>query len=139
MLRQRTQNNVLNGYHDRVSIGQSHTTANYVYFVQDFETYYATLVTPISQGNLIVLDGNTSQTLKPSSVQVFYDATPSQIPRPLWTVSTTLLTIRGLSSVASSQHVTTFFRAARGSSQGITVSAAAGMARISRHRHPSSP
>jgi uncharacterized protein YkwD len=72
------RDNILNEFHNRVSIGIAYSST-YVYFVEDFETYYATLSTPISQGNSITLEGNTSQALNPTSVDVYYDQTPASL------------------------------------------------------------
>ncbi len=72
------RDNILNPYHNRVSIGIAYSSS-YVYLVQDFETYLATLNTPIAQGDSITLEGNTSQTLDPTSVQIFYDSTPTSL------------------------------------------------------------
>ncbi|MCL5066738.1 MAG: CAP domain-containing protein [Thaumarchaeota archaeon] len=72
------RNNILNVFHNRVSIGIAYSST-YVYFVEDFETYLADLSTPISQGGTVTLQGNTSQTLSPSSVEIYFDATPTSI------------------------------------------------------------
>ena len=73
------RNNILNPYHNRVSIGIAYDSTH-VYFVEDFETYYINMNSPIetSNGN-VVLEGNTSQTLNPTSVLIFYDSTPQPI------------------------------------------------------------
>lgn len=72
------RDNILNQYHNRVSIGIAYSST-YVYFVEDFETYLATLSTPISQGYTITLAGNTSQQLNPGSVEVYYDSMPTSL------------------------------------------------------------
>ena len=72
------RDNILNIYHTRVSIGIAYN-ANYLYLVQDFETYLTSLSSPIAQGNTVTLQGNTSQALSPSSVEVYYDPLPSPI------------------------------------------------------------
>jgi uncharacterized protein YkwD len=72
------RDNILNLYHNRVSIGIAYSST-YVYFVEDFETYLATLSSPITQGVTVTLSGNTSETLDPSSVQIFYDPTPTNL------------------------------------------------------------
>jgi uncharacterized protein YkwD len=72
------RDNILNVYHNRVSIGIAYSST-YVYFVEDFETYLATLHTPITGGNVVTLSGNTSETLNPTSVQIFYDPTPTNL------------------------------------------------------------
>lgn len=72
------RDNILNTYHDRVSIGIAYN-ANYLYLVQDFETYLTSLSTPIVQGSTVTLEGNTTQALNPSSVEVYYDPLPSPI------------------------------------------------------------
>ena len=53
------RDNILNQFHNRVSIGIAYSST-YIYFVEDFETYLVTLNTPISQGNSIILEGNSS-------------------------------------------------------------------------------
>jgi uncharacterized protein YkwD len=72
------RDNILNQYHNRVSIGIAYSST-YVYFVEDFETYLATLNSPITQGATVTISGNTSETLDPSSVQIFYDPTPTNL------------------------------------------------------------
>ena len=72
------RDNILNQYHDRVSIGIAYSST-YVYFVEDFETYLVSLNTPISQGDTITLEGSTSQTLSPGSVEVYFDSTPTAL------------------------------------------------------------
>lgn len=72
------RDNILNQFHNRVSIGIAYSST-YVYFVEDFETYYALLNTPISDGNTIILEGSTMQTLNPTSVDVYYDSTPTSL------------------------------------------------------------
>ena len=72
------RDNILNQFHNRVSIGIAYSST-YVYFVEDFETYLVTPNTPISQGNSIILEGNSSRTLNPSSVEIYYDSTPASL------------------------------------------------------------
>ncbi|MHB2036017.1 MAG: CAP domain-containing protein [Nitrososphaerales archaeon] len=72
------RDNILNQYHNRVSIGIAYSST-YVYFVEDFETYFTELNTPVAQGNSIILEGNTSQTLNPTSVDIYYDPTPTAV------------------------------------------------------------
>lgn len=72
------RDNILTPSHNRVSIGIAYD-ATHVYFVEDFETYLAELKSPIAQGNLVILSGNTSAPLNPTSVLVFYDSTPSSL------------------------------------------------------------
>ncbi len=111
------RDNILNEFHNRVSIGIAYSST-YVYFVEDFETYYATLNTPISQGNSITLEGNTSQTLNPTSVEVYYDTTPSSLtPSILNSAYNTPYTIPALSSAVSSPRATTSSRVARSSAR----------------------
>jgi hypothetical protein len=71
--------NILSAFHNRVSIGIAYD-ATHVYFVEDFENYYANLSTPIAaQDGVVALDGTTSQPLDPTSVWVLYDPTPQPI------------------------------------------------------------
>lgn len=72
------RDNILNQYHNRVSIGIAYSPT-YVYLVEDFENYYATLKTPINNGSTVTLLGNTSVVLSPNSVQIFYDPTPTNL------------------------------------------------------------
>ncbi len=72
------RDNILNSFHNRVSIGVSYD-ATHVYFVEDFETFLTSLVTPISQGNSVTLTGNTSGTINPNSVLIFYDPLPTSL------------------------------------------------------------
>jgi uncharacterized protein YkwD len=78
--------NILNPYHNRVSIGIAYD-ATHVYFVEDFETSMANLTTPVYDNGTVVLEGNTVEPLKPTSVFVFYDNTPASLtPEELNTV-----------------------------------------------------
>jgi uncharacterized protein YkwD len=70
------RDNILTPYHNRVSIGIAYD-ATHVYFVEDFETFLTALNTPISQGNLVSLEGNTLGNISPTSILIFYDPTPS--------------------------------------------------------------
>jgi uncharacterized protein YkwD len=72
------RDNILDQFHNRVSIGIAYSSM-YVYFVEDFETYYATLYTPVSQADSVTLEGNTSQALSPTSVEIYYDPTPASL------------------------------------------------------------
>ena len=72
------RDNILTRYHNRVSIGVAYDSTN-VYFVEDFETYLASLSTPIDQNNVITLTGNTSVGINPNSVLIFYDAPPQTL------------------------------------------------------------
>ncbi|MDG6905517.1 MAG: CAP domain-containing protein [Nitrososphaerota archaeon] len=73
------RDNILSPFHNRVSIGIVFDSTH-VYFVEDFENYYINLTTPVeTQSGNVVLDGNTSQTLTPTSVVIFYDSTPQPI------------------------------------------------------------
>lgn len=72
------RDNILNPYHNRVSIGVAYDSTH-VYFVEDFETHLVNFKTPIVQGNSVSLIGNTSQSLNPSSIEVFYDSPPTQL------------------------------------------------------------
>ncbi|MGI0091334.1 MAG: CAP domain-containing protein [Nitrososphaerales archaeon] len=72
------RDNILNQYHDRVSIGIAYS-AYAVYFVEDFETYLVNFITPITQGSTVVLEGNASQAIDPTSVEVFYDQPPAPL------------------------------------------------------------
>ncbi len=72
--------NIINPYHNRVSIGIEYNSTN-VYFVEDFENYYINLNTPIftSSNQSVTLQGSTFTPLSPDSVIVFYDPTPAPI------------------------------------------------------------
>ena len=72
------KDNILNQYHNRVSIGIAYNS-NQVYFVEDFETAYISFSQPIVSGVQVVLSGNTSETINPSSVMIFYDSTPTKL------------------------------------------------------------
>jgi uncharacterized protein YkwD len=73
------RDNILSPYHNRVSIGIEYDRTH-VYFVEDFENYYTELSQPYlySNGNL-VLKGNTTGLLSPTTVLVFYDKTPKPL------------------------------------------------------------
>jgi uncharacterized protein YkwD len=71
--------NILSPFHNRVSIGVAYDTTH-VYFVEDFENYYANLSLPIAaQDGVVTFGGTTFQTLDPGSVLVFYDPTPQPL------------------------------------------------------------
>jgi hypothetical protein len=71
--------NILSAFHDRVSIGIAYDSTH-VYFVEDFENYYANLTMPVAaQDGVVSLDGTTFQPLNPTSVLVFYDQTPQPL------------------------------------------------------------
>lgn len=72
------RDNILNPFHNRVSIGIAYDLTH-IYFVEDFETYLANLVTPVINGTIVTLQGSTLQTLSPTSIQIFYDNTPAQL------------------------------------------------------------
>src|SRR5579875_951354 len=74
------RDNILSPYHNRVSIGIAYDVTH-VYFVEDFENYYIQLSTPIfSASNASVrIVGNSTQGINPSSVQVFFDNTPTPL------------------------------------------------------------
>lgn len=70
------RDNILSPFHNRVSIGIAYDSTH-VYFVEDFENYYFNVKMPLqTQSGSIVLEGNTSQSLSPSSVLIFYDTIP---------------------------------------------------------------
>ncbi len=75
------ERNILNATHNRVSIGVAYDT-DHLYFVEDFENYYINLnassVFSASSGT-VTLQGSTSTPLNPSSVQVYYDSTPTSL------------------------------------------------------------
>lgn len=73
------RDNILTPYHNRVSIGIAYDS-RHVYFVEDFETVYADLKTPIVlNGNNIELAGNTTQSLNPNAIMIFFDPFPTSI------------------------------------------------------------
>ena len=72
------RDNILTSFHNRVSIGVAYDSTN-VYFVEDFETYLTSLSLPIDQGNTVTLGGNTSGTINPSSILIFYDPPPQPL------------------------------------------------------------
>lgn len=74
------RDNILNQFHDRVSIGVMYNSNN-VYFVEDFENHYINLNTPIfnTTSSNVELSGGTNQSLNPDSVEIFYDPTPMPI------------------------------------------------------------
>jgi uncharacterized protein YkwD len=74
------RDNILSQYHNRVSIGVMYNSNN-VYFVEDFENYFINLTTPIfnSANSNVVLFGNTTQSLSPDSVEIFYDPPPQPL------------------------------------------------------------
>lgn len=73
------RDNILSSFHNRVSIGIAYDSTH-VYFVEDFENYYINMTTPVqAQSGSVVLEGNTFESLNPSSILIFYDA----IPQPL--------------------------------------------------------
>jgi uncharacterized protein YkwD len=73
------RDNILNQYHNRVSIGIAYDSGN-VYFVEDFETYETSLSLPIASSNQNVqLSGNTLTSLNPYAVFVYYDSTPAPL------------------------------------------------------------
>ena len=116
------RDNILNADHNRVSIGIAYN-ANYLYLVQDFETYLASLSTPVDQGNTVTLEGNTSQALSPNSVEVYYDPLPSPIsPSNLSTVYNTPYG-PGTFVGGAVPPCNNIFQACEKFDQGITVSA----------------
>ncbi len=72
------RDNILTSFHNRVSIGVAYDSNN-VYFVEDFETFLTSLSLPIDQGTTVSLTGNTSTPLNPTSILIFYDATPQPL------------------------------------------------------------
>lgn len=72
------RNNILNPFHNRVSIGIAYDLTH-VYFVEDLETYFMNLNTPITNSTTVHLQGTTSQALNPSSIQIFYDKSPTSL------------------------------------------------------------
>jgi len=72
------RDNILNAYHNRVSIGIAYDSEN-IYFVEDFETMYISFNLPIVSENEVSLSGNTTQPLTPSSVMIFYDSMPTNL------------------------------------------------------------
>ncbi|HZW55966.1 MAG TPA: CAP domain-containing protein [Nitrososphaerales archaeon] len=73
------RDNILNQYHNRVSIGIAYDSTH-VYFVEDFETFYVQLNAPlVSSGNEVRLVGTTLEPINPNSIMVFYDSVPSNL------------------------------------------------------------
>ena len=72
------RNNILNTYHNRVSIGIPYND-NYLYLEQDFETHFTSLNVPVAQGSVMTLMGNTTQAVNPNSVEVYYDPLPTPL------------------------------------------------------------
>ena len=72
------RDNILNPFHNRVSIGIAYDLTH-IYFVEDFETYLINLGTPIVNGTVVRLQGDTLQALSPTSIQVFYDNLPASL------------------------------------------------------------
>jgi uncharacterized protein YkwD len=73
--------NILNPFHNRVSIGVMYNSNN-VYFVEDFENYYINLNASAifnTSNSDVQLTGGTSQSLNPDSVEIFYDPTPQPL------------------------------------------------------------
>src|SRR5487761_784089 len=71
--------NILNPYHNRVSIGIAYS-ASALYFVEDFETYLISFPKiTLSNGNNIIMKGNSTEALNPGSIEIFYDPTPQSL------------------------------------------------------------
>jgi uncharacterized protein YkwD len=116
------RDNILDQFHNRVSIGIAYSST-YVYFVEDFETYYITLNTPILQGDTITLEGNTSQALSPTSVDVYYDSTPTSITPEVLNSAYNTPYDQGTFVGGVVPSCTNIFASCERFSQGITVSA----------------
>lgn len=116
------RDNILNQYHNRVSIGIAYN-ANYLYLVQDFETYFTALSTPVVQGSTVVLEGNALQALSPNSVEVYYDPPPTTISP--YNLSTQYNTAYGPGTFVGGVVPTcnNIFQTCMRFDQGITVSA----------------
>jgi len=73
------RDNILNPYHNRVSIGIAYSLGR-LYFVEDFETAYtSSFQTPLLENGIITLQGNTSEYLSPTQIGIFYDPLPKAI------------------------------------------------------------
>jgi uncharacterized protein YkwD len=74
--------NILDPYHNRVSIGIAYSPSS-VYFVEDFENYNASLVTPYSfptnQTVHFYGSANISSPVTPDGVFVYYDPLPTPL------------------------------------------------------------
>jgi uncharacterized protein YkwD len=72
--------NIINPYHNRVSIGIMFDNSNF-YFVEDFENYYINLSNSIftASNENVVLRGAPLTFVNPDSVIVSYDPLPTQI------------------------------------------------------------
>ncbi len=72
--------NIINPYHNRVSIGIMFSSSDF-YFVEDFENYYINLNSSIftASNENVALNGPTTTSLSPDSVEIFYDPTPTSI------------------------------------------------------------
>ncbi len=68
--------NILNSMHTRVSIGIAFDSTR-VYFVEDFESYYANVKFSVTTQNYVVsIAGAPIETTKPTEIAVFYDSPP---------------------------------------------------------------
>jgi uncharacterized protein YkwD len=74
------RDNILNPYHNRVSIGIAYSTSA-LYFVEDFETDFTSFPDGItlSNGNNVVMKGNTIEDLNPDSIEIFYEPEPQPL------------------------------------------------------------
>ncbi|MHB8566892.1 MAG: CAP domain-containing protein [Nitrososphaerales archaeon] len=73
------RDNILNQFHNEVSIGIAYNSTD-VFFVEDFVTDYTGIASPVvSVGDTVHLVGNPSQSLNPTSIQVFYDRLPQNL------------------------------------------------------------
>lgn len=116
------RDNILDLYHDRVSIGIAYN-ANYVYLVQDFETYFASFGTPVAQGSTVTLKGNTAQALTPNSVEVYYDPLPTPISSSNLTNEYNTPYGPGAFVGGAVPQCNNFFQSCEKFDQGVTVSA----------------
>jgi uncharacterized protein YkwD len=75
------RDNILNPFHNRVSIGVMYNSNN-VYFVEDFENYYINLNSSMifnTANSNVELVGTTNQSLNPDSVEIYYDPPPTPL------------------------------------------------------------
>jgi uncharacterized protein YkwD len=68
--------NILDPYHNMVSLGIAHGVRKgylFVYLVQDFEDHYVDLRVPFFKDGKVTLAGTKSQEIHPDSVMIYYD------------------------------------------------------------------
>ncbi len=70
------RDNILSPLHDRVAIGIAYNSTK-IYFVEDFENYYASLSYTVSQDTVSLVGVPTNSSLRSHELAVFYDQTPT--------------------------------------------------------------